>query len=80
MTNVENKLSWPWGLLFIALGVLLNLVDLHRSRLGLDSVLQAIGMLLMFPLASRPFSCRHGFVVAAAFVGLLLVIFSPFVR
>lgn len=84
MTVVQQKRSWLWGSLFVAMGLLNVAMYIYRGRTDLNSVLTGAGFLLLAPQAFLRLPLGHTLTLtltlAVAMLGLALMVAGLFVR
>ena len=74
MTDVQQKRSWLWGTLFVAMGLLNIATYLYRGRTELHPLLTGVGFLLLAPQAFLRFPLGHMLTLGIAMLGLSLMV------
>lgn len=74
MTDVQQKRSWLWGTLFVAMGPLHIVTYLYRERAELHPLLTGVGFLLVAPQAALRFPRGYMLTLGVAMLGLLLMV------
>jgi hypothetical protein len=74
MTDVQQRRSWLWGTLFVAMGLLNITMYLYRGHAELQRLLTGVGLLLVAPRVSLRFPRGHMLTLGVAMLGLLLMV------